>query len=378
MSGPTENREVVKAEEQQSRPRKEEEQKTKVVIQGEELKAPFTQTAFLFLLRFLIVIGPFVYGLFLVQKWWNLLYNFRGAFHYDLGFPWWLVWISIAALGVLGTFVWAFVCYDLIRSFQIIGQWQRKNIYRLGKFVRCVESGRLAAKMPLLESWSSTIDMRRRVTRWSANLIMTVDDVLVDLSMTNDYTVNPEHPERSEIEIKDLDQFVQTKAEAVTRSVACRSNLTSLQGGEADEEFRKALQEKVGDLVTIHYMGITDTSYSPETASALASKAVRKAEAEGRREARQIDRETARITLEIAQIFHDRGLNYEPGEVAWALEQYDKQIQMGEKGKGVYVFGAERMLEKIRSGGANEVVQGIRTILGQQTVSKTEDSAEGE
>ena len=378
MSGPTENREVVKAQEQQFVPRKEEVPKAKVFVEGEELKAPFTQTAFLFLLRFVVVIGPFVYGLFLVQKWWILLYDFRGAFHYDLGFPWWLVWISVAILGVLGTFVWLFVCYDLILSFQIVGQWQRKNIYQLGKFIRCVESGRLAWKIPLLQSWSSTIDMRRRVTRWASNLIMTVDDVLVDLSMTNDYAINPEHPERSEIEIKDLDQFVQTKAEAVTRSVACRSNLASLQGGEADEEFRKALQDKVGDLVTVYYMGITDTGYGPETANALASKAVRKAEAEGRREARQIDRDTARITLEIAQIFHDRGLDYEPGEVAWALEQYDKQIQMGEKGKGVYVFGAERMLEKIRSGGANEVVQEIRTILTQQTASKTEDTQKGE
>lgn len=354
--------------EEPERPPVEEEELKDVVITFEEPEPelPFETRSFLFLVRFAASIVPAILGAFLVidKGLWSDIGGTIGLFFFMLGFPDWIASVLTAAIRILALLFWLFFVLDIWRAIQIVGTWQRRNAYFLGGFLRNVKPGP-KVRLPIVMTWGKPIDMRIRTAEWTSNLVLTKDGVLSNFDMTLDYSPDEDNPEKSETEVIDFDRFVLSKANAATRAVAGSHTIDSVQGPTVYEELVNLCQQRVGNRAKIHFMSVTDTSFSKETEEALGKRATQKAEAVGFQEARKIDAVTSLEFLKIAEAYVDKGLDLPAGHVAYALHQEYLKTKRATEAPGAFVFDGD-VLSGLQRTDAN-LLPLIREIVEQVT-----------
>lgn len=311
-------------------------------------RLPFTFTALLFFLRVSAVLFVILVGYGAVRGFWPYAYEVLYYIHLPSWFEWAPVWFQRIVL--IAFFVALLI--DSPKAFDVNGDWERRNRYRLGKFVRCSGPG-LIIRMPLINSWGKVLSLRRRIIRFKRTLVISSDNVAADLQMTGHYRINPDNPERAELDVDDPDLYFLSIAENVSQEIpgSFTFNQWQTERKKVNDLLLREAQEKVGDLLVVSLLGITDTKIVEERVQdALSEKAIRVAEAEGRRDARKIDLETMQLSVEIGKFLQDEGLEVEAAEVAWALTELQFKLEMAGDGKASYIFGAGEILNRLKSG----------------------------
>lgn len=314
-------------------------EKPEVRFEGNVEETPFTLFLLLIALRFAATIIPFLGGAYLITDFlWPILKELEFTIQL-MEFPVWLGFLFTRAILVLATLVWLFTSYDIWRSIQLLGEWERRNVYRLGSYKACRKKG-LRFKFALLESWGKTIDLRVRVVRWKTNRAVSSDDYSINPEMAIHYSASQEEPWRTETEVQDFDQFVLTSAEQSMPTIASEFTLKGIQSTEAKLRLKEECQAKIGTLGSIESLAVTDTGIEPETQTALNARATLQAQQKGLREAAQLEEEISDYLLKAAQKYHDAGYNQAPvGQIAKELRVMAFiQASTGGEGKSTWVI----------------------------------------
>lgn len=344
--------------------------KPRVEFEGRVTDTPFALTLLLGLRRFASTILPAIGGAYLITDyWWPLLQDFRITLNI-WEFPGWFGVAMVVALLALGILFWLFTSYDVWRSFQLVGEWQRRNVYRLGSYRRCAEKG-FRAKLPLFESWGKPIDLRVRVVRWKTNLVVTLDDYVTNPDMAIRYQVSQEEPWSSETEVEDFDELVLTSAETSMPTVGSEFTLRGIQSEKAEERLRELCQRKVGPLGTILVLSVSDTGIAPETQQALNTRATLQAQAEGLKIAARLEVEMSQNFIAAAKAYHNEGYSDEPiGKIAERLRIWSfVQAITGGEGKSTLVIPSpEGLFRAPQSTAVEELVRRLTDQLA--TVQK--------
>jgi regulator of protease activity HflC (stomatin/prohibitin superfamily) len=169
-------------------------------------------------------------------------------------------------------------------------EWERMIVLRLGKF-RAVKGPGLFLVAPFIDSIASVIDIRIRVTDFSAQETLTRDSVTVTVDALCFWLVWD--PKKAALELEHYEEAVVLSSKTALRGAISGHELaTFLEHGEV---IAKSLQEEVDKKttewgITVQYIEITDIQIPEELHKSMSMKA-------------QAEREKqARITLADAEI----------------------------------------------------------------------------
>ena len=110
-------------------------------------------------------------------------------------------------------------------GFEVISQWDKIVVLRLGKFHKVRGPGVLLL-FPLIDSVAGYVDTRIRVTDFSAEKSLTKDTVPVHVDALAFWMIWD--PERAILEVADFDQAVSLSAQTALRASIGSSDLTTL------------------------------------------------------------------------------------------------------------------------------------------------------
>jgi len=349
-------------------------EKPEIRFEGSVEETPFTLFLLLLALRFAATIIPFLGGAYLITDYvWPILKELEITIQL-MEFPVWLGFLFTRAILVLTTLVWLFISYDIWRSIQLVGEWERRNVYRLGRYNVCLKKG-LRFKFPLLESWGRPIDLRVRVVRWKTNRAVSSDDYSINPEMAIHYSASQEEPWRTETEVQDFDQFVLTSAESSMPTIASEFTLKGIQSTEAKLRLKEECQAKIGTLGSIESLALTDTGIEPETQTALNARATLQAQAKGLKEAAQLEEEIADYFVKAAQKYHDAGYSQAPvGLIAEKLRiMAFVQASTGGEGKSTWVIPSpEGLFRSIDNSRVDDLLRSL-TEAANRSSKKEED-----
>ena len=128
-------------------------------------------------------------------------------------------------------------------GFEVIKQWDKVVILRLGKFHRVRGPG-VIFLFPLLDSIAGMVDTRIRVTDFSAEKSLTIDTVPVHVDALAFWMIWD--AEKAVLEVQDFEQAVALSAQTALRSSIGSNSLTSLlcERERLGEEIQKIVDAK--------------------------------------------------------------------------------------------------------------------------------------
>jgi regulator of protease activity HflC (stomatin/prohibitin superfamily) len=184
-----------------------------------------------------------------------------------------LLTVSAAVLG-LGVLI--------VPSIKKVDEWQRAVVLRLGRFHRVAGPG-LFFLIPIIDRVSQIIDIRIRVTDFSAQEALTGDSVTVNVDAFAFWLVWD--PQKAALEVENYEEAVVLAAKAAMRKAVSRNDLsTFLARGDLIE---KQIQEEVDRQttewgITVQYVEITDLQIPGLLQEPLSRLAVAEREKRGR------------------------------------------------------------------------------------------------
>ncbi|MDR2467960.1 MAG: slipin family protein [Spirochaetaceae bacterium] len=185
-------------------------------------------------------------------------------------------WTGIAVCGVLYTITLIFVC---IRK---ANEWERAIVLRFGKFHKVKGPG-LFFLIPIADRVAQRVDIRIRVTDFSAQETLTLDSVTVTVDAVCFWHVWD--PEKALLEVEDYEEAVVLSAKTALRSAVSRHDLSAFlaHGDLVEKQIREDVDRKTTDWgLTIHHIEITDVQVPEELQDALSRKAQAERERAGR------------------------------------------------------------------------------------------------
>jgi regulator of protease activity HflC (stomatin/prohibitin superfamily) len=207
----------------------------------------------------------------------------------------------------------AIVMVFAVFSVRNLIEWERAVVLRFGRFHKVRGPG-VFAILPVIDQIADKIDIRIRVTDFSAQETLTLDSVTVTVDALCFWLVWD--PEKALLEVRDYEEAVILSAKTALRAAISSHDLsTFLEHGEV---IAKQVQEEVDKKttewgITIQYIEITDIQIPVPLQDALS----RLAQAEREKKARIL---LAEAEIEIAKKLEEAVKVYSGNEAAMKLK----------------------------------------------------------
>jgi regulator of protease activity HflC (stomatin/prohibitin superfamily) len=203
----------------------------------------------------------------------------------------------------------------LLLTFSIrkIDEWDRGIILRFGRFRKVREPG-LFLLLPLADRLARTVDVRIRVTDFSAQETLTKDSVTVTVDALCFWLVWD--PQKAVLEVENYEDAVALASKTALRnSVSSHDLSTFLERGDLiEKQIQTEVDKKTTDWgITVQYIEITDIQI-PET---LQDSLSRVAQAEREKRGRIL---LAEAEIEIAKKLEEAAAIYTKNESAMKLK----------------------------------------------------------
>jgi regulator of protease activity HflC (stomatin/prohibitin superfamily) len=208
----------------------------------------------------------------------------------------------------------AFIALTLVVfSIRKANEWERAIVLRFGKFHKVRGPG-LFLLLPLADSIAQTIDIRIRVSDFSAQETLTGDSVTVDVDALCFWLVWD--PQKAALEVENYEDAVVLSAKTALRNaISSHALSTFLERGDIiEKQIQAEVDKKTTEWgITVQYVEITDIQI-PE---ALQKSLSRTAQAEREKRARTL---LAEAEVEIARKLEEAVRIYADNEPAMKLK----------------------------------------------------------
>jgi regulator of protease activity HflC (stomatin/prohibitin superfamily) len=242
------------------------------------------------------------YLLFWCAACWAVAYFFRFV-------P--ATWVT--ASGAVGGTAAMLILSLLLISIRKANEWERAVVLRLGKFKQIRGPG-LYAVIPFIDRVAKIIDIRIRVTDFSAQETLTLDSVTVTVDALCFWLVWD--PEKAVLELENYEDVVILSSKTALRNAISSHDLTTFlhRGDIIESEIQTLVDKKTTEWgITVQHIEITDIQI-PET---LQDSLSRLAVAEREKKSRVI---LAEAEIEIAQKLQEAVQIYAKSEPAMQLK----------------------------------------------------------
>lgn len=190
------------------------------------------------------------------------------------------VWTGSAAIAALGFLAGLYLLFAL----RVADQWEKVAVLRLGKY-RGLRGPGLFHVIPVIDSVSSYVDQRVRVSNVTAESTLTRDTVPVNVDAIVFWLVW--NAEKAILEVEDFSQAVAMSAQTALRESIGRHELGQMitERELMGRELQKILDEKTNPWgITVQSVEIRDVQIPPALQDAMS----RQAQADRERQARII------------------------------------------------------------------------------------------
>jgi regulator of protease activity HflC (stomatin/prohibitin superfamily) len=254
---------------------------------------------------------------------------------------------GIAASVASGSLLWmiAGVVLGIIvaMSAQVVPQWERAVVLRLGKFTGLRGPG-LFWIVPLVDSVSTTIDQRVITTTFAAEQTLTKDTVPVNVDAVLFWVVYD--AEKAALEVQDYPRAVSWAAQTGLRDIIGRTSLADLlQGREKiEQELQRVIDERSTPWgVTVQAVEMRDIVIPQQLQEAMS----REAQATREKRARII---LGEAEMEIAKSFETAARVYHNNPTALQLRAMN-MLYEGLKEKGALMLVPSAAIDSMGMGG---------------------------
>ena len=201
----------------------------------------------------------------------------------------------------------------LAPSVQKLEEWERAIVLRFGKF-QAVRGPGLFLLFPFADRVARVVDLRIRVTGFSAETTLTRDSVTVTVDALCFWLVWD--AEKAILEVEDYEEAVVLSSKTALRAAVSKNDLsTFLERGETiEEQIRGTVDKKTTDWgITVQHIEITDIQIPEELQNSMS----RVAQAEREKRGRVL---LAEAEIEVARRFEEAAKIYGSNETAMKLK----------------------------------------------------------
>ncbi|MDR1352852.1 MAG: hypothetical protein LBK05_06175 [Treponema sp.] len=170
----------------------------------------------------------------------------------------------------------------VIPSVKKAEEWQRAIVLRLGRFQRAAGPG-LFFLLPVIDRVSQYIDIRIRVTDFSAQETLTGDSVPVNADAFAFWLVWD--PQKAALEVENYEEAVVLASKAALRNAVSKNDLTTFlaRGDLIEKQIREEVERQTTEWgITVQYIEITDIQIPAPLQDSLSRLAVAEREKKGR------------------------------------------------------------------------------------------------
>jgi regulator of protease activity HflC (stomatin/prohibitin superfamily) len=239
---------------------------------------------------------------------------------------------GLTALGVL-----------VIPSLRKLEEWERAIVLRFGKFRRVAGPG-LCVLVPIADRITEVVDIRIRVTDFSAQETLSLDSVTVTVDALCFWLVWD--PEKAVLEVADYQDAVILSAKTALRNAISSHDLTTFleHGDQIEREIQDAVDRKMTEWgVTVQHIEITDIQIPPQLHDSLA----RLAQAEREKKARIL---LAEAEIAVAGKMEEAARIYAKNEPAMRLKILSI-LNEGLKAGNSMMLIPSSMTDELKAGG---------------------------
>jgi regulator of protease activity HflC (stomatin/prohibitin superfamily) len=198
-------------------------------------------------------------------------------------------------------------------SVRKLNEWERGIILRFGRFLRIQGPG-LFFLIPLVERLERKVDIRIRVTDFSAQETLTRDSVTVTVDAICFWLVWD--PQKAVLEVEDYENAVVLASKTALRDAVSSHDLSTFleRGDLIEKQIQGEVDKKTTDWgITVQYIEITDI----QIPAALQDSLSRSAQAEREKQGRVL---LAEAEIEIAKKLEEAVTIYAKNEPAMKLK----------------------------------------------------------
>lgn len=285
-------------------------------------------------------------------------------------FPRWVTAVKLLILVACAVAAWALVDSGLLLAFAAAGallapavqkleEWERAIVLRFGRFHRVRGPG-LYLLLPFADRAAKTVDLRIRVTDFSAETTLTRDSVTVTVDALCFWLVWD--AEKAVLEVQDYEEAVVLSAKTALRAAISRNNLTAFleQGNEIENQIRADVDMKTTEWgITVQHIEITDIQIPEQLQDSLS----RLAQAEREKMGRVL---LAEAEIEIAHRLETAAKIYEKNDLAMKLKTLSI-LNEGLKAGNSMMLVPNSITEELKS----------KDLFGLQALTETRLHAEG-
>jgi regulator of protease activity HflC (stomatin/prohibitin superfamily) len=243
--------------------------------------------------------------------------------------------VPLVSLGVIGVY--------LLFAIRVAQQWEKVAVLRLGRY-RGLRGPGLFHIIPIVDSVSSYVDQRVRVTSVTAETALTRDTVPVNVDAIIFWVVW--NAEKAILEVESFTEAVTLSAQTALRESIGRHELAQMitERETLGHELQRILDEKTSPWgVTVQSVEIRDVNIPKELEDAMS----RRAQAERERQARII---LGTAETEISEKFAQAAAVYENKPIALHLRAMN-MLYEAIKEKGAMVIVPSSVVETMGLGG---------------------------
>ncbi len=262
-----------------------------------------------------------------------------------------VVSVALRALGVINDYVFVFlllVSVFVAASIRIADQWERAVVLRMGKFCGLKGPGPFMI-VPIIDSVSTYIDQRVRVSAFKAEQTLTKDTVPINVDAVVYWTVWD--VEKAALEVQEYQTAIEHIAQTGLRDTMGKHELSDLlqERDKIAEDLQQVLDRNTNPWgITCQTVGIKDIAIPQALAEAMSKEA----QAERERRARVI---LGTAETEIAEKFAQASRQYTDNPVALHLRGMNMLFE-GLKEKGSMVIVPSSALETMNLGAMSGLV----------------------
>lgn len=236
----------------------------------------------------------------------------------------------------------------LASSIRIADQWERAVVLRMGKFKGLKGPGPFMI-IPIVDSVSTYIDQRVRVSAFKAEQTLTKDTVPVNVDAVVYWTVWD--VEKAALEVQEYQKAIEHIAQTGLRDTIGKHELSDLlqERDKIAEDLQQVLDRNTNSWgITCQTVGINDIAIPQDLADAMSKEA----QAERERRARVI---LGTAETEIADKFEQASRKYKDNPVALHLRGMNMLFE-GLKEKGSMVIVPSSALDTMNLGAMGGLV----------------------
>ncbi|MDR0663025.1 MAG: slipin family protein [Spirochaetaceae bacterium] len=196
-----------------------------------------------------------------------------------------------------------FLGFVLFTGIRKNDEWERAAVLRFGKF-RTIKGPGLFLVIPLIDRVAEVIDIRIRVSDFSAQETLTLDSVTVTVDALCFWLVWD--PEKAVLEVENYEDAVVLSSKTALRNAVSGNNLTTFlhRGDVIEKQIQHDVDKKTTDWgITVLYIEITDIKIPDELQDSLSRLAQAEREKKGRVLLAEAEIEIARKLEEAAHIY---------------------------------------------------------------------------